>query len=188
MTTPNTSAAPEAAHDPQNAQNSEAALYRLLDTLGIAHRTYEHVPVFTVEESRAICAHIPGGHTKNLFLKDRRGRLWLVGAREHVRVDLNALAKQLDAARFSFGAADLLVEVLGVPPGSVTPFALMNDSKHRVRVVLDEGMLALDPLNFHPLRNDRTTAISAGDLVKFIRATGHEPTILHLPERAAGSS
>jgi Ala-tRNA(Pro) deacylase len=159
-------------------------LFRRLDKLGIAYRTFEHVPVFTVEESRAVCADILGCHTKNLFLKDRRDGLWLVVAREHLRIDLNALAKQLDVARFSFGAADLLIGVLGVPPGSVTPFALINDSEGRVRVILDEGMLALDPLNFHPLRNDRTTAISPSDLLKFIRATAHEPLMLSLPERA----
>jgi Ala-tRNA(Pro) deacylase len=159
-------------------------LFRFLDGLGIAHRTYEHAPVFTVEESQALCAHVPGGHTKNLFLKDRRGELWLVVARESLRVDLNALAKQLDVPRFSFGSAELLIETLGVPPGSVTPFALINDTEQHVRAVLDQGMLALDPLNFHPLRNDRTTAISPNDLVSFIRATGHEPLIVPLPERA----
>jgi Ala-tRNA(Pro) deacylase len=158
-------------------------LFRRLDALGIAHRTYDHPPVFTVEESQALCAHVPGGHTKNLFLKDRKDRLWLVVARESLRVDLNALAKQLDAARFSFGSADLLMAMLGVPPGSVTPFAIINDVERRVRVVLDEEMLASNPLNFHPLRNDRTTAISPDDLLKFIRATGHEPTIEKLPER-----
>jgi Ala-tRNA(Pro) deacylase len=166
------------------AASAEAALYVMLDSLGLAHHTFEHVPVFTVEESRAACANIPGGHTKNLFLKDRRDGLWLVVAREHLRVDLNALARQLSVARFSFGAEELLIEVLGVPPGSVTPFALMNDGSNRVRVVLDEGMLALDPLNFHPLRNDRTTAISPDDLLTFVRATGHEPMIVRLPERA----
>jgi Ala-tRNA(Pro) deacylase len=166
-------------------ETAEHVLFRFLDGLGIAHRTYEHAPVFTVEESQALCAHVPGGHTKNLFLKDRRGGLWLVVARESLRVDLNALAKQLDAARFSFGSAELLIETLGVPPGSVTPFALINDAEQRVRAVLDQDMLALDPLNFHPLRNDRTTAISPNDLVKFIRATGHEPMIVPLPERAA---
>jgi Ala-tRNA(Pro) deacylase len=158
-------------------------LFRYLDALGIAHRTYVHAPVFTVEESQAACAHIPGGHTKNLFLKDRKDRLWLVVARESLRVDLNALAKELAAARFSFGPAELLVEVLGVQPGSVTPFALLNDTKRRVRVVLDAGMLALEPLNFHPVRNDRTTAIAPGDLIRFICATGHEPMIVELPER-----
>ena len=158
-------------------------LFRCLDALGIAHRTYAHPPVFTVEESQAACVHIPGGHTKNLFLKDRKHRLWLVVARESLRIDLNALAKQLGAARLSFGSAELLIEVLGVPPGSVTPFALLNDAKGRVRAVLDAGMLSVDPLNFHPLRNDRTTAISPGDLLMFIRATGHEPAIVELPER-----
>ncbi|MGH9693951.1 MAG: prolyl-tRNA synthetase associated domain-containing protein [Bryobacteraceae bacterium] len=159
-------------------------LFAFLEALGIAHHTYEHPPVFTVEESQAACVHIPGGHTKNLFLKDRRDRLWLVVAREDVRVDLNVLAKQLDAARFSFGSAELLIETLGVPPGSVTPFALINDKDGKVRVVLDEAMLAEDPLNFHPLRNDRTTAITSADLVRFIRATGHESLVVRLPERA----
>ena len=177
------SESPEFARFPEAAA-AEDALYRMLDGLGIAYRTFVHVPVFTVEESRAVCAHIPGGHTKNLFLKDRRDGLWLVVVREHLRVDLNALAKQLDAARFSFGAAELLIDVLGVPPGSVTPFALMNDKSARVRVVLDAVMLAIDPINFHPLRNDRTTAVSPEGLLKFIRATGHEPLVLTLPERA----
>lgn len=158
-------------------------LFHCLDALGIAHRTYAHPPVFTVEESQAACAHIPGGHTKNLFLKDRKDRLWLVVARESLRIHLNPLAKQLGAARLSFGSAEMLMEVLGVPPGSVTPFSLLNDTEGHVRVVLDSGMLALDPLNFHPLRNDRTTAISPGDLLMFIRATGHEPATVELPER-----
>ncbi|HSC18502.1 MAG TPA: prolyl-tRNA synthetase associated domain-containing protein [Rhizomicrobium sp.] len=159
-------------------------LFARLDSLGISHRTFEHAPVFTVEESSSVCAHIPGGHTKNLFLKDRKGALLLVVARESLRIDLNALAKQLAVARFSFGSPDSLMQILGVPPGSVTPFALINDVEHRVRVVLDEGMLALDPLNFHPLRNDRTTTISPDDLLTFIRATGREPQIVQLPERS----
>lgn len=162
---------------------SDEDLFRRLDALDIAHHTYVHAPVFTVEESRIECAHIPGGHTKNLFLKDRNGGLWLVVAREGLRVDLNALAKQVGVARFSFGSADLLIEALGVPPGSVTPFALINDETRRVRVVLDAGMLILDPLNFHPLRNDRTTAVRPDHLLKFIRATGHEPMLVDLPER-----
>ena len=158
-------------------------LFVRLDALGIAHKTYAHAAVFTVEESRAACAHVPGGHTKNLFLKDKKDGLWLVVAREELRVDLNALSRALDSPRFSFGSAELLIATLGVPPGSVTPFALINDPVGRVRVVLDAAMLALDPLNFHPLRNDRTTAISAEDLLKFVRATGHEPVVMALPER-----
>jgi len=164
---------------------TDTDLFEFLDALGIAHRTFEHAPVFTVEESQAACAHIPGGHTKNLFVKDRKGGLWLVVLRESVRVDLNALAKQLEAGRFSFGSGELLIGTLGVPPGSVTPFSLINDRDGRVRVVLDEDMLALDPLNFHPLRNDRTTAVSAADLLAFVRATGHEPVVAKIPERQA---
>lgn len=163
---------------------TDVQLYSYLDALSIQHKTYEHAPVFTVEESRAVCAHIPGGHTKNLFLKDRRGQFWLIVACEGQRADLNNLAKELQVARFSFGSAELLMELLGVLPGSVTPFALINDAEQRVRVVLDEKMLTHDPLNFHPLRNDRTTALSPNDLLKFIRATGHEPAIIPLPELA----
>lgn len=162
---------------------TDADLFARLDALGIAHKTYEHPPVFTVEESRAACAHVPGCHTKNLFLKDRKDGLWLVVAREELRIDLNALAKQLDAARFSFGSAELLIATLGVPPGSVTPFSLINDTESRLRIVLDQEMLASDPLNFHPLRNDRTTAIAPSDLVRFVRDTGHEPLVMALPQR-----
>jgi len=165
------------------APATDEALFARLDALGIVHRTFSHAPVFTVEESRAACADIPGGHTKNLFLKDRKGGLWLVVAREDLRIDLNALARQMGVNRFSFGSAGLLVATLGIPPGSVTPFSLINDPAGAVRAVLDEDMLKLNPLNFHPLRNDRTTAITPEDLLKFIRATGHEPIIAKLPER-----
>ncbi len=160
----------------------EAVLARRLEALGIAAQTHAHAPVFTVAEAQALRGSLPGGHTKNLFLKDKKGGLWLVVAREALRIDLSALAKVLGAPRFSFGSAELLMAVLGVPPGAVTPFAVLNDGQSRVRVVLDEGMLALDPLHFHPLRNDRTTAISPADLLKFLRATAHEPAILALPQ------
>jgi len=163
----------------------ERALAVRLEVLGIAARTYAHAPVFTVEEAQGLRGSLPGGHTKNLFLKDKKGGLWLVVARESLAVDLNALAKALGSPRFSFGAPELLIATLGVPPGSVTPFALMNDTGGCVRVVLDEGMLAFDPLNFHPLRNDRTTAIAPKDLLTFVRACGHDPAILPLPERAS---
>lgn len=163
----------------------EKALAERLSSLGIAAKTHAHDPVFTVAEAQALRGALPGGHTKNLFLKDKKGGLWLVVAREELRIDLGALSKALGAPRFSFGSAELLMAMLGVPPGSVTPFAIINDAENAVRVVLDEGMLAFDPLNFHPLRNDRTTAISPGDLLKFLRASGHEPVVLRLPETAA---
>jgi len=161
------------------------ALYATFDALGIGHKTYEHAPVFTVEEAAHLYESQPGGHTKNLFLKDKKDGLWLVVCRDTLRVDMNALSKALDAPRFSFGSAELLVETLGVQPGSVTPFAILNDKAGKVRVVLDEGMFAFDVLNFHPLRNDRTTAIAANDLPKFLRACGHEPLIAKIPERQA---
>jgi Ala-tRNA(Pro) deacylase len=159
-------------------------LFAVLDSLGIAHTTHAHAPVFTVAEAQSLRGALPGGHTKNLFLKDKKDGLWLVVAREELAVDLKGLSQALGAPRFSFGSAELLMVVLGVPPGSVTPFAAINDRDRQVRVVLDEGMMALDPLNFHPLRNDRTTAITSADLLKFLRGTGHEPLIAVLPERA----
>ena len=165
-------------------EEREEALYERLRALGIAWKTYEHAPVFTVTEADAVHDSVPGGHTKNLFLKDKKGGLWLVVLRDRLRVDLNALAKQLAAPRFSFGSADLLIATLGIEPGSVTPFALMNDTSHLVRPILDDGMLALDPLNFHPLRNDRTTAIAPSELLRFVRACGHDPIITALPEVA----
>ena len=160
-------------------------LFARLDALGIAHRTYRHPPVFTVAEAVALRGQLPGGHCKSLFLKDKKAGLWLVVALEERRIDLKRLADALGAPRFSFGNAELLYQVLGVRPGSVTPFALVNDTTHRVTVVLDRGMLAHDPLNYHPLENDRTTAIAAGDLLRFVEACGHHPRIIDLDAGAA---
>jgi Ala-tRNA(Pro) deacylase len=151
-----------------------------LDVLAIAHRTYTHPPVFTVAEAAALRGELPGGHCKSLFLKDKKGGLWLVVALEEQRIDLKKLADMLGAPRFSFGSPELLYEVLGVRPGSVTPFALANDTAGRVAVVLDKAMLRHDPLNYHPLENDRTTAIAAADLLRFIADGGHEPRVVDL--------
>ena len=159
----------------------EAALYDRFRALGIAWTTYAHAPVFTVDEAAALYDSQPGVHTKNLFLKDKRDGLWLVTLRDHLRVDLNALAKTLGSPRFSFGSAELLIATLGIEPGSVTPFAVMNDVDGKMRLVLDAGMLGEAPLNFHPLRNDRTTAVSADGLLAFVRATGHEPVVVEIP-------
>ena len=161
-------------------------LFARLDALGIAYKTYTHPPVFTVAEAVALRGELPGGHCKSLFLKDKKAGLWLVVALEERRVDLKRLADALAAPRFSFGNADLLYEALGVRPGSVTPFALINDRDHRVRVVLDKGMLAHDPLNYHPLENDRTTAIAPADLLRFIDRCGHTPRIVDLDAAEPG--
>jgi Ala-tRNA(Pro) deacylase len=163
-----------------NSLSTPDQLFARLDALGIPHRTYTHPPVFTVAEATALRGSLPGGHCKCLFLKDRKGGLWLVVALEERRIDLKRLADGLGAPRFSFGSPELLREVLGVAPGSVTPFALANDTAHRVAVVLDKSMLEHQPLNYHPLINDRTTAITPNDLLLFIDACGHHPRVVDL--------
>ena len=169
---------------PSERPATESDLFALFDRLGIAHKTHRHRPVFTVEESRDLKAALPGGHTKNLFLKDKKGRLFLLSALGDTVIDLNAVSKLIGSGRFSFGNADLLLQYLGVTPGSVTLFGLINDTDRHVTVVLDEGLFAHDPVNFHPLRNDATTAVSPADMLKFVRATGHEP--IRLAFDAAG--
>ena len=155
-----------------------AQLFAALDALAIEHTTIDHPPLFTVEQSRALRGQIPGGHTKNLFLRDKKGTLFLVVAEEDAEIDLKGLHRLLGASgRFSFGSPDLLREVWGVEPGSVTPFGAINDREGRVTVVLDAAMMEHDILNFHPLINVRTTAIRRDNLVKFLRSTGHEPRI-----------
>jgi Ala-tRNA(Pro) deacylase len=160
-------------------------LFAFLDGLGISHRTVEHPPLFTVEESQALRGKIPGAHTKNLFLKDKKGALFLVVALEDAKIALNALHRVLGATgRFSFGSADQMLEFLGVTPGSVTPFAVINDRNSRVAVILDAEMMRHQVLNYHPLTNTMTTTIARDDLLKFLRATGHPPRIEHVSEGA----
>lgn len=162
----------------------EAAVYARLKDLGIAWKTHVHRAVFTVADSADVYATLKGAHTKNLFLKDHKGGLWLVCLRAEVPLDLKALAKTLGAPRFSFGASGLLIATLGIAPGAVNPFAVMNDAQGKVTVVLDEAMLQRDPVNFHPMRNDRTCEIAPKDLLRYLRAAGHEPVISAMPERA----
>ncbi len=147
-------------------------LMAVFEALEIHTTTHDHPAVFTVEEGRDIKAKLPGGHTKNLFLKSKKGELVLVCALGETPVRLNALHRAIGTARLSFGSADVLWETLGVRPGSVTVFALINDSARRVRLVLDTALLASDPVNFHPMENTATTAIARADLTRFIAATG----------------
>ncbi|MGQ0741193.1 MAG: prolyl-tRNA synthetase associated domain-containing protein [Alphaproteobacteria bacterium] len=167
------------------ADAREEALYARLAALGVAWKAYSHPPVFTVEESKVLRGTVPGGHTKNLFLEDRKSGLWLVVAREDQRIDLNALAKALGAPRFSFGSGELLVATFGVPPGSVTPFALMNAGPGVITTLVEASLMQAATLNFHPLRNDRTISVSPDGLLTFLRACGHEPRILALPAKAS---
>jgi len=163
-------------------------LLRRLQELGIAHQTHEHAAVFTVEEAQRHCGHLPGAHCKNLFFKDKKGQLWLVVTFDDRKVDIKTLQKAIGAARLSFGKAELLMEVLGVIPGAVTPFGLINDTEQRVQVILDAEMMAADLFNYHPLRNDATTAITPADLRRFISACGHSARDLNIPPPDAGSA
>ena len=153
-------------------------LFARLSSLGIDTKTVDHPPVYTVEEAQALRGEIPGGHCKNLFLKDDKGAIWLVVCLEEAQIDLKAAPARLGSRRLSFGKPDLLKEVLGVEPGSVTPFALINDTANRVNVVLDAAMMAHDLVSYHPLENTATTTIRPADLVTFIRSCGHEPRIV----------
>lgn len=155
-------------------------LFARLEELGIDTTTHHHRPVFTVEESRDLRGALSGVHCKSLFLKDKKGVLWLVVATEDRPLDVKALAGVIGSGRLSFGSPERLMDHLGVIPGSVTPFALINDPACDVRVVLDRDVMAAELANFHPLVNDKTTAIRPPDLARFIAACGHEPAILDL--------
>jgi Ala-tRNA(Pro) deacylase len=155
-------------------------LFARLQALGIPTETAWHAPVFTVEEARAKRGELPGVHCKCLFLRDKKGALWLVVAEESRRIDLKALSAKLSADRFSFANAELMMRHLGVEPGTVTPFALINDTERAVRVALDAEMLNGGMLHYHPLTNAATTRIAASDLLRFIENCGHRPEIVAL--------
>jgi len=150
-------------------------LFARFDALGIRYINTPHRPIFTVEEGADLKAIMPGGHSKNLFLKDKKGKLFLLCALGDAAIDLNAVSKLIGAGRFSFANADLLMQYLGVTPGSVTIFALINDPERNVTLLLDEGFFGYELVNFHPLKNDATTAIASADLLKFVQSLGRAP-------------
>jgi Ala-tRNA(Pro) deacylase len=160
-------------------------LLAYLAEAGIDAPTVTHPPVFSVEEGRAVWAAIPGAHCKNLFLKDEAGALFLLVALEDAEIRLNRLHRRIGARRLSFARPDLLMEVLGVPPGSVTPFALVNDAESRVTVLVDAALLEHELLNFHPLTNDRTTTIRRDDLLRFLELRGYAARPIDLAPLAA---
>ena len=157
---------------------TRADLIAFLDRLGIQSTTYDHPAVFTVGESGKIKQEIPGAHTKNLFLKDAKDQLWLISAEAHAQIDLKRLHTVIGSARLSFGRAELMEETLGVAPGSVTAFGLVNDRNHRVRFVLDRTLAEADIVNFHPLTNTATTSVSGADFAKFLAALGVTPLVV----------
>jgi len=165
---------------PASIAADRARLFARLDELGIAHITVEHAPMFTVEQSRALREVLPGAHTKNLFLTDKAEHVMLVVAKDDTRVDLKLLASRIKLGRLSFGNAELLAKLLGVAPGSVTPFALINDTETRVTVVVDAALVPFAEVNCHPLDNTATTRLATPDLLRFIGACGHEPLVLAL--------
>jgi Ala-tRNA(Pro) deacylase len=154
-------------------------LFARLDALNIAHSTIEHPAVFTVEESQTLRGRLNGAHIKNLFLRDRKKRLFLCSVLEDREVDLKALRKRLGAKdSLSFGSPEALMEVLGVIPGSVTPLAVINDTDRQVTVVLDEGIFEQETVNCHPLRNTATTTLASADLLRFLEAEGYTPELI----------
>ncbi|NJO54157.1 MAG: prolyl-tRNA synthetase associated domain-containing protein [Bacteroidales bacterium] len=163
-------------------------LFSLLDRLGIPSVTVRHRAVFTVAESQDVCTGIPGAHTKNLFLKDKKGRLFLLTAGQEAVLDLKHLHHALRASgRLSFCSADLLYEVLGVTPGSVTTLAAANDAEGRVTVILEAGLMAADQISLPPLVNTMTTTLKRDDLIRFLDAVDHKPQILPLDCATAGA-
>jgi len=160
--------------DPSDfSREPEKPLFVLLDRLGLPYRTSVHVPVFTVAESSLVKTAIPGGHTKNLFMKDKKGQLVLISAHAESQLPLNQVHRELGTQRLSFTDAPVLWDALGVTPGSVTAFGLINDPDTRVKFVADEALLAFETVNFHPLRNDMTVSIATPDFLAFVEATGH---------------
>lgn len=162
------------------------ALFTILESWDIKTVTYEHEAVFTVAESSKISPTIPGAHTKNLFLKTKKGdagNYYLVVMLQDKSLDLKLLAEQLGETKLSFASDRRLMDKLGLTPGSVTPFGVINANPQEVRVILDGDMMAYELLNYHPLTNTMTTTIKNADLVKFLEKAGHTPKVMNLPKR-----
>lgn len=158
-----------------------ADLFARLDELEIPFATYHHDPVYTVEEARAVRGDIPGGRSKNLFLRNKKGAMWLFAGPADEEVDLKRLGELVGArSRLSFGSDERLMKFLGVLPGAVSPFAAINDVRHKVGIVLDRALLHVEPLNFHPLDNAMTTSIAADDFLRFLEAIEHPPQIVRM--------
>ena len=151
-----------------------------LDRLGIAHDTVRHPAVYTVEESLKVVGELPGGHFKNLFLRNKPGRMWIVVMPAERSIDLRRLAELLETSRLSFASAGRMERYLGVGAGAVTPLAVINDHERAVTVVIDEELLSRNRINLHPLENTATTGITPAELIRFLEAVGHPPQILAL--------
>ena len=162
----------------EGAMKTRADLLAFLAAHGVAHRTVDHPAVFRGGEGEEIKAGLPGAHTKNLFLKDAKDRLWLISAADRTVIDLKRLPAVIGSARLSFGREALMVETLGVTPGSVTAFGLINDEARRVTFVLDRVLAEADRVNFHPLTNTATTAVDQAGFRAFLAALGVRPVVV----------
>jgi Ala-tRNA(Pro) deacylase len=160
---------------------TQAELFDFLAGLGIETTTVAHPPLFTVADAQALRGEIAGAHTKNLFLKDKKGNFFLLTVEEEARVDLKAIHHRIGAeSRVSFGSPDALMRLLGLAPGAVSAFGLINDTERSVRFFLDEALAKAEVVNVHPLTNEATTSIGSADLMRFAQATGHAAAILKL--------
>jgi Ala-tRNA(Pro) deacylase len=160
---------------------TRAELMAFLDGLGIETTTVDHPPLFTVEQSQALRGEIAGAHTKNLFVKDKKGRYFLLTVGEEAEIDLKTVHQTIGASgRVSFGKADALMDLLGVQPGAVTAFGVINDVAGAVTLVFDAGLMQNAIVNCHPLTNEATTSIASRDLLRFAEATGHAALVLNL--------
>ena len=159
-------------------------LMGLLTHLDIAHVLYEHEAIFTVEEGAHLKKQIPGQHTRNLFLRNKKKQMFLVTLCDDTDVDLKKLSEKLEVQRFSFGSPDHLMEFLGVTPGSVTPFAIVNDTQQQIQPVWDKKMMAAELAGYHPLINDKTITLKPDDLHKFAKHTGHTPMVIDFADLA----
>lgn len=157
-------------------------LLPILAQRGIKHTLHRHKPVHTVDEAMFLTEQIPGAHSKNLFLKTKKKDYFLVSIRHDKRADLKALSDALQTPRFSFCNPEELAEMLGVVPGSVTPYGLINDTQRRIRYFLDRDLLEHETVNFHPLQNDMTLSIATHDFLEFIKSLGYEIEVIgHQP-------
>ncbi len=160
-------------------------LLAILDQLDITHTTIKHLPMFTVAESKKLRTTVTrGSYTKNLFLRNKKGSMWLITCSEDTRLYLPSLAARLQAGRLSFASADHLMKYLGVTPGAVSPLALINDSIGSVSFVIEEKLLRQPMIHLHPLINTQTTRIATRDLLRFVRHTGHPPLCLRFDTSA----
>ena len=165
---------PEVAELPTTPED----LFNVLEKLNITYELFNHDPIFTVEEGRDLKLDIPGVSCRNLFLRDKKKNNFLITAASQTQIDLKTLPEKIGASRLSFGSKDRLWELLGICPGSVCPFTVLNDKDHKVKIILDQFMMESDLINVHPLDNSMSVALTPDDLLKFLEFTGHEPQIL----------